>query len=120
VTTFDDGPARGQTLELRRSPRFLRVCRSPDLTFDALDQLEDTPKPEETLIAYEKAGTSRGFVEYRGKDRHKSGPFQVVRYRMIPDQPDDATMRDGEAWRRWCVERAEKGAPGSKPQTLKP
>jgi hypothetical protein len=119
VTTFEDGPARGQTLELKRAPRFLRVCRAPDLTFDALDLMEDTPKPEETLIAYERTeGRTVGFIDYGGKDRHKSGPFTSCRYRMIAEQPDDAVMRDGARWRQWCVDRSENGPAPSKPQTV--
>lgn len=45
MTTFTDGPAAETVLELRRAPKFLRVVRDADGTVDALDQLNDTPKP---------------------------------------------------------------------------
>jgi len=52
MTTFKDGPAKGQTLMLRRAQMFLRVVQDPKGTWDALDQPDDTPKPEERLYAY--------------------------------------------------------------------
>lgn len=105
MTTFENGPAQGQTLELRRSPRFLRVCRSPDLKFDALDQVDDQAKPEEALIPYEIVGKpTHGFVRRSGGG---GGAVSFATYRWIPDGPDDATMRDNDRWRAWCVERAK-------------
>lgn len=46
MTTFIDGPAKGQTLMLRRNPVYLIVTEENG-KFDALDQLEDAPKPTE-------------------------------------------------------------------------
>lgn len=105
MTTFENGPAVGQTLKLARAPKFLRVCRAPDLTFDALDQVEDTPKPEEALIPYELVGEpTRAFIR-------PGGLVIFCRYRWIPDGPDDAVMRDAEKWRQWCYARVGKVAP---------
>lgn len=105
---FINGPAKDVALELQRSPKFLRVCRAPDLTFDALDQIEDTPKPEEALIPYELVGEpTRGFIRRQGG----GGAFTMARYQWIPDGPDDAVMRDAEKWRQWCYARVGKVAP---------
>lgn len=102
---FLDGPAKDQSLELRRTPRFLRVTRAPDLKLDALDQLEDEPRAYETLMAYEIAGKPmRGFIDgakYRG-------PFVVASYRLVEPQPEDAEMRTIERWHAWCLRKRDE------------
>ena len=55
MTTFIDGPAKGQHLALKRAPRFLRVVVA-DGKWDALDQIEDEPRPGELVYAYEVHG----------------------------------------------------------------
>jgi hypothetical protein len=47
-----DGPAAGAFLSLGRSPYFLRVVRKPGGKWDALDQLDDTPEPDEEIHVY--------------------------------------------------------------------
>lgn len=100
MITFENGPAVGHTLKLSRAPRFLRVCRSPQLTFSALEKPDDRAAIADTLIAYEIASsrTPRGTVD--------ANP--VASYRMVQDQPDDAVMRDAEKWKAWATERAAK------------
>jgi len=51
MTTFEDGPAKGQHLSLQRAPKFLRVVEDGG-KWDALDQPTDEPRPGETLYAY--------------------------------------------------------------------
>jgi hypothetical protein len=51
MTTFLDGPAKGQCLSLRRSPELLRVVELNG-KWDALDQPEDEPKPGEKVHIY--------------------------------------------------------------------
>lgn len=48
MTRFTDGPAQGLVLMLRRAARFLRVVHDGK-KFDALDQLNDRPRPEERI-----------------------------------------------------------------------
>lgn len=98
---FLDGPAKDVALELRRAPFFLRVVESKIAdrsTFDALDQLDDQPKPEETIHVYWLAGEPmRGMIDgakYRG-------PFLAAWYRLVPAQPTDAEVRTTAAWRLW-------------------
>jgi hypothetical protein len=52
MTTFEDGPAKGQTLMLQRAPLFLRVVIDPSGKVDALDQLTDKPASNEKIFAY--------------------------------------------------------------------
>jgi len=116
MTTFEDGPAKGVVLMLHRSPRFLRITVRPmpgtgkPFPWDALDQLDDTPTPDETLHVYERTDT--GAVIHR---RGTYGCLPVASYRYVADQPADADMRTTEAWRRWCQNRIkhELGQTGS-------
>lgn len=102
MTTFKDGPAQGQRLMLRRAPIFLRVTSFT--VWDALDQPEDTPEPSENLFAYVLAGEpGHCHISTRGKDGRRGGGFYpIAEYRYVEQQPDDATMRDNAAWRKWC------------------
>lgn len=102
---------------LKRAPRFLRVTHVPQIIppkWDALDGLEDIPEPHEELFAYEVHGeTGSCFMDGRGKDGKKwGGCYAIATYRVVPEQPDDATMRDAIAWRQWCLARA--GSTGGK------
>ncbi len=114
MTTFQNGPAKDVTLELKRIPHFLRVTRNTKLEFDALDLLEDSPRADETLIAYQLADQPlRGMIDgakYRG-------PFVSAWYKLVDPQPSDAQMRDTVSWRKWCQERAALDASQGKSQT---
>jgi len=105
MITFIDGPAKGQTLALKRAPRFLRVTRTRGGTFDALDRLEDRPQPREALFAYEIAEYQGVYHLRCGRgSKSASGFYQQGAYRFVAEQPDDATMRDTERWREWCLQ----------------
>ncbi len=110
MTRFEDGPAEGQVLSLRRAPKYLRVveCRG---AWDALDQMDDVPQPRETLYAYEVVGEP-GMCHIRGAKI--SGFYALATYRFIAEQPDEAVMRDWVAWRRWCLAR-QKAAKAGEP-----
>lgn len=111
MTTFHSGPADGVILGLRRAPTFLRVVvnRYGDKkTWDALDQLSDTPKSGEDVYVYRLIGTaSRVHIRFCG-GRHGSGHYAVADYEFVSAQPVDAVLRKTESWREWC--EANKGA----------
>jgi hypothetical protein len=98
MTTFEDGPAKGQTLMLKRAAVFLRVVESNG-TWDALDQLDDTPKPEEKIYAYQIIGKPGMMHLNRGGGR--SGWYAIASYRLISPQPSDTEMRSTDAWWDW-------------------
>lgn len=98
MTTFQDGPAKGQTLMLQRACYFLRVTESAGV-FDALDQLGDEPRQDETIHAYVMVG-KHSWVHIRKKGG--GGFFSMAEYRLVPVQPTDAEMRTFEAWSVWC------------------
>lgn len=102
MTKFLDGPAAGQTLALGRAPKFLRaVFNEHEGIWDALDQVDDTPEPGETLHAYRVCGKP-GKVHIRA--RHGGGFFALAEYRTCL-QPTQQIMRDTELWRAWCREQ---------------
>jgi hypothetical protein len=104
VTRFEDGPAKGTILQLHRAPFFLRVTESGG-KFDALDQLEDTPRPDEKLHAY-KAHGERGMCHIRASGG-RSGFYAIATYKLVEPQPTDAQMRDNAAWSEWCHAQPE-------------
>lgn len=110
MTTFQDGPASGTNLRLRRAPIFLRVVRAKDGKVDALDQLTDTPQPDEELFAY--IITSKpGWMHINSKKG--GGMFAVVEYRLVQPQPSDAEMRVECNWDAWVNDYAR-----SHPETI--
>lgn len=94
MTRFEDGPAKGQVLMLKRAPYFLRVTEA-DGKWDALDQLDDEPSLSERLFAYELMGKP-GVVFMR-----PGGTYPAALYRFVERQPTDLQMRDGRAWALW-------------------
>lgn len=108
---FLNGPAKGVRLELRRAPVFLRVVfnsgREQD-QFDALDQLDDTPEPDEQIWVYRrigKAGTLH--VLYTEKGRRRGKWLATGDYGLCREQPAEEIMRDKEKWQAWCTEQWE-------------
>jgi hypothetical protein len=106
---FLDGPAMGQSLELKRTPRFLRVVHSAAGTWDALDLIADVPREDETIHVYQIDGQA-GFMHLdyteRRTGRLRSKTYLTADYRYYPVQPDDATARDTASWQAWCAGQA--------------
>jgi hypothetical protein len=104
MTTFENGPAHGARLMLRRSPYFLRVTYDGK-DYDALDQLEDVAKPEETIYVY-RITELPGHCHIRAA-KGAGGFYSMGKYEFVSPQPDDANVRDNEAWRKWVSEQTE-------------
>lgn len=79
MTTFLDGPARGQTLMLRFAPQTLRVVVDSKGKWDALDLPEDTPRPDETVYLYERVGEAAMCHLNAGK---RSGFYAIAQYEI--------------------------------------
>lgn len=104
MTRFQDGPAAGQTLMLKRAPIFLRVteCKSK---WDALDQPGDGPRLDEKLYAYTLvAKPGAAFID-GPKIR---GCYPISDYRYFVPQPMDDLMRDNDLWQYWCEHQAPR------------
>lgn len=117
MTRFHDGPARSKVLMLRRAPLLLRVTVDPEGKVDALDQVADTPAAGEVLYAYERQGKP-GAVHIDFTRPRGSAWYAIADYRLCDPQPADATMRDTEGWRAWCLaEQAARKALSPAPPT---
>lgn len=89
---------------LKRSAYFLRVVECKGV-FDALDQLNDSPRPEERLYAYRIVGKpGMAFVD----GPKVRGCYPIAIYEFIPEQPTDDQMRSSDAWHNWCCEHRPK------------
>lgn len=106
MTHFEDGPAKGQTLMLKRAPHFLRVVET-DGTWDALDQLDDQPEPQEKIYAYRRVGKP-GMVHINTGRKNHGGFFSMAAYRFYSEQPADSQMRDSEQWQQWCRDKIRR------------
>lgn len=112
MITFTNGPADGKTLMIRRVPFFLRVVSravTNGVELDALDQLEDTPQPDESIHVYlRQPGTKANAVHLNLRGKSGSGWYARGSYKLSPVQPvEDVYMRDALAWENWCKRRAE-------------
>lgn len=102
MTRCLDGPAAGQTLQLRRAPTYLRVVVDAAGTWDALDQLDDYPQMDETVYAYRMEGEPT-WMHVRA--RTGGGFYRGGQYRVVEPQPDQAVLRSETRWQAWVSER---------------
>lgn len=99
-----DGPARGNHFTIGRAPILLRITYSAARLFDVLDQLDDTPRQDEVVWVYRMTGAGGPcFVDYSGPGGRRCGEcVSSCTYAILPEQPEDGTLRDNQAWRAWC------------------
>jgi hypothetical protein len=103
MTRFLDGPAAGAVLMLQRAPFFLRAVRSSAGEWDALDQLDDTPRADEAIVVYQLVSEpSRVHVQRREKGRRVCGWYMGGDYRVAADPPTDAIARHQTQWEAWA------------------
>lgn len=104
MTSFLDGPAKGKSLMLKRSPLFLRVVVKGG-EWDALDQVADEPAQEETVHVYERT-LNQGSVHLllRGNAKAASGFYARAHYRLHDHPPAERTLRSSKLWQTWCRE----------------
>lgn len=98
-----DGPAQGVSLSLRRAPILLRVVRGPRGRWDALDQLDDVPRPGESIHVYRLVPGTRSFMCIR-----PGGCFEHGDYTHVSDAPAEETLRDTDRWRAWAERQGER------------
>lgn len=103
MTRFEGGPAHDEVLMLHRSPKLLRVVISPRGRVDALDQLDDEPRPKEKVSVYERVGEPFR-VHIRMSPRSASGYYAQATYKYLDEQPAADVIRDTHGWREWAVQ----------------
>lgn len=110
MTKFLDGPAAETVLVLSRAPHYLRAVCDPAWTWDALDQITDTPAADETVVAYVMvAGPYSAHIQRSIKGRRACQWLQGGEYRVVDPQPAEAVLRSTEQWRAWVA--AQIGRP---------
>lgn len=104
MVSFLLGPAGGISLALRRAPKLLRVVRSASGEWDALDQLDDEPRPREEIFVYQLDETIpvERFHVCRSP-RSSSGWYVRAQYLYLLNQPLDSDVRTTVAWRAWAL-----------------
>lgn len=118
---FLDGPAAGVALFLKRAPVYLRAVMAHDdgqsVEWDALDQLDDTPKDSEGVVAYKRVG-SVGWVHIDRSNPRRGEWYRIGEYKLCAEQPAEEDMRDTARWRAWCVaQQGRDKGDGSKEET---
>ncbi|HSI11752.1 MAG TPA: hypothetical protein VK961_06890 [Chthoniobacter sp.] len=118
MTKFEDGPAQGNSLMLKRAPIFLRVVVNTQGEWDALDQLDDHAHQGESLYAYTLTGEpGMCHILRRSGPKGGSGFYVMAAYRFVTPQPSDAEMRDNTAWREWTIRNREISTINPQPST---
>lgn len=100
MTTFEDGPAQGQTLKLHRAPYFLRVTLDGN-QFDALDLLNDSPRLAEAIFVY-RVSAVPGAIHLNTGRKPGGGFYTLATYHLFERQPSDEVMRNSDLWEEWC------------------
>jgi len=80
-----------------------------DGQWDALDQIADIPESDEVVHCY-RMKSHDGTVHYDGRDKNgkRFGRWEeMATYALSKVQPDEATMRNNIAWRKWCQAQKE-------------
>lgn len=111
MISFLDGPAAGESLALHRAPKLLRVVRTRKGEWDALDQLDDEPKPSEQIFVYRRRDDlpiSRLHL-LCGRGRNSgSGWYWTASYSVLEVQPGEHDTRTTAAWQAWATQHAEE------------
>ena len=101
--TFEDGPLAGKRMALQRCCIWLRGVVDSDGTPDALDLLEDEPKPSESVYAYRLHGEPSNVIACsRGKGGNGCRVITMARYRQHSEPVVEEVLRDNAAWREWA------------------
>lgn len=103
MVEFIDGPAKGAKLNLRRTPKFLRVVIDVTGNVDALDLKTDRAQNNEKVYAYRAVDGSQqsGFLCGCGKPVGGCVLFCRAVYNICKEQPDDCIMRHRALWEQW-------------------
>ena len=103
------------SLILDRTPKFLRFTQTgvpPDIRWNALDKLEDTPIPEEQLLAARLAQVAPVHIDGVDRSGIRFGQWHTsVEYEPVEPQPAEDTMRDTAKWQAWCYQQLETESP---------
>lgn len=101
MSRFLDGHIAGTDVTHSRAPLFLRVVVDRSGAIDVLDQIDDAPREDESVLVYQQVpGTrSQSFACARsgGLSSHTESADYTYRHDV-----DAIKMRDNDEWRRWA------------------
>ncbi len=109
MVTLNDA-AFQSVLSLRRTPRFLRFTKSTTkdrVTWDALDQFDDLPRPTEQIVVGVLGQRGSLHIDSRQNGRKVAQWYRSAHYDPVAEQPSDDTVRSTALWRAWCLANAE-------------
>ena len=101
MSRFADGPAAGVFLAIARAPLFLRVVKADGGEWDALDQLDDQPRPGETITVYLRA-SEPALIHVDLSNPRRGYWMQSAEYRVLVQQPPRDRIDGTENWQEWC------------------
>lgn len=96
-------------LSLKRVPAYLRftvkwIARCTR-EWDALDQLDDQPLPDEMIFVGRLAKKGSMHLDRTVNGRRIGEWFQTADYEPVAEQPPDDVLRDNAKWAEWCQSR---------------
>jgi hypothetical protein len=95
------GPADEQGFICPRAPRLLRVVQAQSGRWDCLDQLEDEPRPTETIHVYEQTWQGHGAFVCPGGYSASATYRHIVSCRFRGEL--DRVIRARGSWRRFVA-----------------
>ena len=108
MITFEDGPAAGAVLDLRRAPVFLRVVIDRKTNeVDALDLVNDLPTLGEDVHVYRRIGKAEAY-HLKCSPPAASGMRSRAKYQLYDEQPADHVGRSRRSWEEWVMFQWEK------------
>lgn len=107
---FYPGPkVKAVYLTLQRAPIFLRLVVDATGTVDALDQPDDSPKPDEKIYTFVRVGDfGTVHVDRTVEGRRVGEWYKSAEYTCHSEQPPDEVMRDTGRWQEWTKAAYEK------------
>src|SRR6185295_8027195 len=99
---FVGGPADAVVLELQAAPVLLRVVQSKAGQWDALDQPNDQPTPDETIVVYRRNPGTVARAHLCCSPRSKSRFVLIAEYHAVQQRPADELVRDNQSWQHYC------------------
>ena len=103
---FVDGVVEGTKLLCKRAPELLRVVYGSFGEINCLDQLDDEPKPSETIWVYQRINEPTK-LHMKFSKKSMSGYYMMAKYKQHESQPGNS-VRSTKAWREWALNEQEK------------
>ena len=98
-----DGPMAGEypwSHPGAQEPTHLRAVLDPRGGRFILDQPQERPQDDETLLIYQRNGQPFTAITCGRRSRAQSGPVRIAQYHLLTGI-DSEPLRDPDAWQEW-------------------